>query len=67
MSLREGGLVTSTRGARPASSRQAEAVFTDTRLATQADVETTYWALYAAERDYAVALLLANQDRKSVV
>jgi outer membrane protein TolC len=39
----------------------AEASYQDTRLATQAQVETVYWSLYAAERDYAVQQLIRDQ------
>lgn len=39
----------------------AEASYEDARLATQAEVETVYWALYAAERDFAVQQLIRDQ------
>jgi outer membrane protein TolC len=41
--------------------QQAEARYEDARLATQANVETTYWSLYAAERDYAVQSLIQER------
>jgi len=41
----------------------AEALYADARLATAAEVETAYWALYAAERDLAVQQLIAEQAR----
>jgi outer membrane protein TolC len=53
-----------TRGERDAAERElagAEASYEDTRLATQAQVETLYWALFAAERDYAVQRLIRDQ------
>ncbi|MFO7654414.1 MAG: TolC family protein [Candidatus Krumholzibacteriia bacterium] len=40
---------------------EAESLYTDVRLTTRADVETTYWALYAAERDLAVQTLIREQ------
>ncbi len=42
---------------------QAEALYADARLAVIAELEATYWALYAAERDYGVQLLIAEQAR----
>lgn len=41
----------------------AEALYADARLATAAEVETAYWALYAAERDLAVQQLITEQSR----
>ncbi len=35
--------------------------YTDVRLATIADVERLYWALFAAERDHAVQVLIRDQ------
>jgi outer membrane protein TolC len=42
---------------------QAEALYADARLSVIAELEATYWALYAAERDYGVQLLIAEQAR----
>jgi outer membrane protein TolC len=39
----------------------AQARYADVRFATIAEVERLYWALFAAERDYAVQLLIRDQ------
>lgn len=39
----------------------AEARYADVRFATVAQVEQLYWGLFAAERDYAVQLLIRDQ------
>lgn len=51
----------SGRDAAEAQREQAEALYDDARLATAATVETSYWGLYAAERDHAVQLLIRDQ------
>jgi len=49
------------RDATVADRRSAEATYDEVRFDTQAEVETVYWALYAAERDYAVQRLIRDQ------
>ncbi len=49
------------RDAAAADRRGARASYADARLATQAAVETTYWALYAAELDFAVQTLVRDR------
>ncbi|HOX25373.1 MAG TPA: TolC family protein [Candidatus Krumholzibacteria bacterium] len=52
------------RGERDAAALEregAEAGYEEARLATRADVELIYWALHAAERDYAVQRLIRDQ------
>jgi outer membrane protein TolC len=39
----------------------SEARYADVRFATVADVERLYWALFAAERDHAVQILIRDQ------
>lgn len=51
----------SERDAAVSDRQEAEANYDDVRLATQAEVETVYWALYAAERDYAVQRLIRDR------
>ncbi len=41
----------------------AEESYEDARLALEANLEWTYWDLYAAERDYAVAQLILERAR----
>lgn len=60
------GLGAGTRGLLSASERQleaAEARAQDARLGLQALVETTYWELFAAGRDYAVQMAIIAQAR----
>jgi len=60
------GFGPAARGELDASGRErelAEALYADARLAVIAELESTYWALYAAERDYAVQMLIAEQAR----
>ncbi len=45
----------------------AEARYDDARLATQAEAETVYWALFAAERDFAVQKLIRDQAASFLV
>ncbi len=49
------------RDATAASYAVAQASYDDARLAAAAEVEVTYWRLYATERDYAVQLLVRDQ------
>lgn len=56
-----GPAASSGRDAADAQRRQAESLYADARLATAAGVEAGYWALYAAERDHAVQLLIRDQ------
>jgi outer membrane protein TolC len=49
------------RDAAAAARAAAEANYADARLATQSAVETVYWAIYAAERDFAVQSLIRDQ------
>jgi len=55
-----------TSGDRDAARRNveaAEARYEDARLVSRAEVETTYWALYAAERDLAVQSLIRDRGQ----
>jgi outer membrane protein TolC len=47
-------------------SESAEAFRRDARLGVMADVESTYWDLYAAGRDHSVQLLLVDRARTLV-
>ncbi len=58
------GLGSGTRSDLTAAERSLEAArarYDDARLAIVADVELTYWSLFAAERDHAVQLLIREQ------
>jgi outer membrane protein len=58
-----------SRGELTAAERTLEAAelrLQDARLATEAAVEVTYWALYAAGRDLAVQQLIADRARQLV-
>lgn len=58
------GLGAGTRGSLSAAERQLEAARAQAahaRLAIQAEVETTYWELFAADRDYAVQRAIRAQ------
>jgi outer membrane protein TolC len=58
------GFGAGTSSARSAAERNleaAQAAYRDALLATRAEVEKTYWLLYATERDAAVQLLIVEQ------